>query len=161
MFDKRGISPENIVGCVFFIIGFLAILLLVSIYNVSIATAKYEQIKNFEYDIEACKALNYFLEMRDDKGKRVSDLIVSGEAEDAVESLAKEYFSSNYFVQNSREWKLEMSGGSTKWIVKEKGSITSIGRPNYVYCYASIPIIDEDTNLEKLLKLTLIITKKR
>ncbi len=93
---KGGIAVEEITGILVFM--FVAVIALVFFYACSVSNVKeeYEELKFSKDEIEAKKALNFFLEMDVDEEKKVYDVIIESYLNEDYEDfndLAKNYFS--------------------------------------------------------------------
>ncbi len=159
---KGGIAAEDMMGILVFMFAIIIAILIFYGCSVSKEKAKYEGLKDFEYDIEVKKALNFFLEMRDSEGRKVSDILAEEQDVGSVESLAKNYFKSNYFTQNSRNWELTMWTGMYEYTtIKEKGDLYTVWAESHnIYYETYIPVIDSDLNSETM-KVRLHVAKKR
>ena len=101
---KGGIAAEEIRGILTFM--FVAVIALLLFYSCSVnkAAKEYKELKFSKGEIEAAKALNFFLEIPVDEERKVMDLVVesySNEDYTEFDSITKQYFSNIY-----SDWRL-------------------------------------------------------
>jgi len=101
---KGGVAVEELRGILTFM--FISLVVLLLFYGCSANKAKreYKELKFSKGEIEAAKALNFFLEMPVDEERKVMDLVVesySNEDYTEFDSITKEHFSNIY-----NDWRL-------------------------------------------------------
>jgi len=154
MYDKKGTAFEEFVGLGIFIFAILIGLLFLFGCRVYKDTQEYEAFEFSKDEIEATKALNFFLEMHhpDDPEKKILDLIVESDIGDAddlqyLKEIALGYFGQLDFLKNpGTSWNLDVDG---QHVATSTYHIDTNGQPK---AEITIPTI-EDENL-KLKKKT-------
>jgi hypothetical protein len=108
MFNKKGgVAAEEIRGIMVFMIGMVVIMLIFYGCGISKVKTEYEEFVFSKDEIEAHKALNFFLEMPVDDGKKMSDIIIWSSLNDDYEELGN--LVENYFSQKPyKYWTLRL-----------------------------------------------------
>lgn len=104
MFNKKGgIAIEEIRGVLTFL--FVAVIVTLIFYGCSVSkiTREYKELKFSKEEIEATKALNFFLEMPVDEERKVSDVFVESYFKEDYSEL-EELNIEEYFSNSFRGW---------------------------------------------------------
>jgi len=161
MYDKKGTAFEEFVGLGIFIFAVLIGLLFFMGCRVSKEAQEYEAFEFSKDEIEAIKALNFFLEMPVDEERNVIDLIIeSVNNGDYVNlnTIAVDHFGDLTDECKVAHWRFKIFP-TTRY--------DSVNYNGYSHCFCisgagaeiEIPVIKDDLKLDKL-KVTLFITEK-
>ena len=141
---KGGVAVEEIRGILTFM--FVAVVLILLFYGCSVNKIKneYRELKFSKGEIEAAKALNFFLEIDADEERKVMDLVVESFNNDdygEFREIVEEHFSSKY-----DKWRLVIydSKGYQKFNSHVLPSDFELGAL-VASSYAQIPILNEDS----------------
>ena len=119
MYNKKGgIAVEEISGILIFMIAMVLFLLFFMGCRVSKEAQDYEAFEFSKDEIEATKALNFFLEMHhpDDPEKKILDLIVESDLDDVDDFMylnlkTFEYLEQLHLLKNpDMSWRLDIDG---------------------------------------------------
>ena len=151
MYDKKGTAFEEFVGLGIFIFAILIGLLFLFGCRVYKDTQEYEAFEFSKDEIEATKALNFFLEMHhpDDPEKKILDLIVESDLDDTDDFMylnlkTFEYLEQLHLLKNpDMSWRLDIDG---RFVT---GGALNINAGGVRKAEIIIPSIDENLELRE------------